>query len=180
MMQKAMTWVAYSLIGFVLPAYLPFFPQTYEVREAVAQPPTNVYIVNDYRSSTHNARRSLTVITIRNNRDLLSPNNPHPNTPGPCSVGILWRDLDGANRCTIAPIVISAGELKQFCSRRVSETSGIALCRPDINRNSAVCADDMELVESTGVAFVQVVDTPPCRDSLSVHGRVFYTPRCNG
>lgn len=176
--------VLQGLVVLGMLGLIPLFPGDQGPEVALAQvgvgPQTNAFVVGQFSSRTDVVQRSVTVITVRNNRDFLNINNLAPNTPGPCQVSVLWQRpnaLGGGTQCVIGPLNVPAGQTVQFCSRRLPLASGISGC-------DAVCTDGMPVgsfglagpMNSTvGVAIVQTNQDRPCAQALTVNPQIFYT-----
>ncbi len=144
-------------------------------------PQVNAFMT-EFSSRTDVAQRSVTVLTLRNNRDFLSAANLAPNTPGPCQVTVLWLRPDalgGGTQCTIGPLNVPSGQTVQFCSRRLSAASGIASCQPNTTCTDGVPLGSFELAGPTnstvGVVIVQTNQDRPCPQALSVFPAITYT-----
>jgi hypothetical protein len=170
-MQKSVLGLAYGLVVAGLLGLMPLIPGVGGPEVALAQ--SDIGVVGRYNTNATAPRRSVTLIQITNITNLLDPIQQVT-----CEIGVRWVSDDGATTCVIAPILISSGETKEFCSRAVDPTTLISSCSGGSCSGPPGSANQ-DIGTSNGVAYITISAAsdavPQCAENQFVDPRILYT-----
>lgn len=170
-MQRSVLGLTYGLVVAGLFGLMPLIPGVGGPEVALAQ--RDIGIVGRYNTNATAPRRSVTLIQITNITNLLAPAERVT-----CEIGVRWVSDDGVTTCVVAPVPISSGETKEFCSRAVDPTTLISSCSGG-SCSGAPDSANQDIGTSNGVAYITISaasDTvPQCAGNQFVDPRILYT-----
>ncbi len=170
-MRKSLLGLTWGLIAVGILGLAPLAPGVGGPELALAQ--RDIGIIGKYTTNATAPRRAVTLVQITNITNLLPPAQRVT-----CEIGMRWVSDDGVTTCTIAPIPISSGESKEFCSRAIDGSTLISQCNGG-SCSGAPGAANLDLGTSNGVAYFTISATsdmvPACSGNALADPRILYT-----